>query len=97
MIEIKLEDWEVADLKGRIVEKISATIIKKEFKTYGEIPEDGFFTPYDKFKNYVANLVADRIFNYMVNNEEVKKRIDVAIEKATSTIVSQYMKMKVKE
>lgn len=97
MIEVKLEDWEENDLKRSIVEKVASTVIEKEFKTYGKIPEGGFYTPYDKFKNYVANLVADRIFDYMVNNEEIKKRIDAAIEKATKTIINQYMKAKVEE
>lgn len=53
MIKIDLEDWEEADLKGRIAERISDTIISREFKLYGDIPDEGCYTPYDKFKNYV--------------------------------------------
>ena len=92
MIEITLKDWEENDLKNRIVGKCTERIIASEFKLYGDIPEEGCYTPYDKFKNFIANLVADRIFQYMVGNEEVKARIDNAIEKATDTIVAQYMK-----
>lgn len=92
MIKIHLEDWEEADLKGRIVERISNTIISKEFKLYGDIPEEGCFTPYDKFKNYVANLVADRIFKYLIDNPEIRKRIDHAIDNAEKTIVATFIK-----
>ena len=92
MININLEDWEESDLKNRIVERISNTIISKEFKLYGDIPDEGCYTPYDKFKNYVANLVADRIFKYMVDNPEIRKRIDCAIDKAEKSIVATEIK-----
>ena len=92
MIKIDLEDWEEADLKERIVERISNTIIKREFKLYGDIPDEGCYTPYDKFKNYVANLVADRIFKHMADNPEIRKRIDSAIDKAEISIVNTVVK-----
>mgnify|MGYP005784592625 FL=1 len=92
MIKIELEPWEESDIKGRIVERISNTIISREFKLYGDIPEEGCCTPYDKFKNYVANLVADRIFKYMVDNPEIRKRIDTAIDKAEKSIVATVIK-----
>ena len=92
VIKIELEPWEESDLKGRIVERISNTIISKEFKLYGDIPDEGCYAPYDKFKNYIANLVADRIFKYMVNNPEIKKRIDRAIDRAEKSIVAAGVK-----
>lgn len=92
MIKIELKDYEEADLKGRIVERVSNTIINREFKMYGNIPDGGCYTPYDKFKNYIANLVADRIFKYMVNNPEIKKRIDRAIDRAEKSIVAAGVK-----
>lgn len=95
MIEIKLDGWEEKQIEELIVNKVVGNIIEREFKLYGNIPPEGCYTPYDKYKNYVANLVADRIFDYMVNNEEIKKRIDTAIEKAEKTIVSQFMRKKV--
>lgn len=67
-------------------------MIQREFKLYGDIPDEGCYTPYDKFKNYVANLVADRIFKYMVENDEIKTRINSSIDKAEKTIISNYMK-----
>ena len=91
MIKINLSDYEEADLKNRIVNKCAERIISSEFKLYGDIPDEGCYTPYDKFKNYVANLVADRIYKYMINNEEIKIRIDKAISNAKKTIVRQYM------
>lgn len=94
MIKIELEPWEESDIKARIVERISNTIISREFKLCGDIPDEGCYTPYDKFKNYVANLVADRIFKYMVNNPEIRKRIDCAIEKAEESIVSTVIRKK---
>lgn len=91
MIKIDLSDYEEVDLKNRIVNKCAERIISSEFKLYGNIPDEGCYTPYDKFKNYVANLVADRIYQYMVDNEEIKIRIDKAISNAEKTIVKQYM------
>lgn len=91
MIKIDLSDYEVTDIKNRIVNKCAERIISGEFKLYGDIPDEGCYTPYDKFKNYVANLVADRIYQYMIDNEEIKIRIDKAISNAEKTIVRQYM------
>ena len=91
MIKIDLSDYEVTDIKNRIVNKCAERIISSEFKLYGDIPDEGCYTPYDKFKNYVANLVADRIYQYMIDNEEIKIRIDKAISNAGKTIVRQYM------
>ena len=91
MIKIDLSDYEESDLKNRIVNKCAERIISSEFKLYGDIPDEGCYTPYDKFKNYVANLVADRIYQYMIDNEEIKIRIDKAISNAEKTIIKQYM------
>lgn len=91
MIKINLSDYEVTDIKNRIVNKCAEKIISSEFKLYGDIPDEGCYTPYDKFKNYVANLVADRIYQYMIDNEEIKIRIDKAISNAKKTIIKQYM------
>ena len=91
MIKIDLSDYEEVDLKNRIVDKCAERIISSEFKLYGDIPDEGCYTPYDKFKNYVANLVADRIYQYMIDNEEIKIRIDKAISNAKKTIIKQYM------
>ena len=91
MIKIDLSGYEEADLKNRIVNKCAERIISSEFKLYGDISDEGCYTPYDKFKNYVANLVADRIYQYMIDNEEIKIRIDKAISNAEKTIIKQYM------
>ena len=91
MIKIDFSDYEVTDIKNRIVNKCAERIISGEFKLYGDIPDEGCYTPYDKFKNYVANLVADRIYQYMIDNEEIKIRIDKAISNAEKTIVRQYI------
>ena len=91
MIKIDFSDYEVTDIKNRIVNKCAERIISGEFKLSGDIPDEGCYTPYDKFKNYVANLVADRIYQYMIDNEEIKIRIDKAISNAEKTIVRQYM------
>ena len=94
MIKIEMDDWEVSDIKCKIVERAVGTIISREFKLYGNIPEEGCYTPYDKFKNYVANLVADRIFKHMVDNPEIRKRINNAIDKAEKSITSTVIKNK---
>ena len=85
MIEIKLNDWDERELQYKVVEKVAEQVIRREFKLYGNIPEEGCYTPYDKFKNYIANLVADRIFKYMINNDE-------AIERAEKTIINNHFK-----
>ena len=92
MIEVKLNSWDEKDLQCQVVEKVAGQIIQREFKLYGNIPEEGCYTPYDKFKNYIANLVADRIFKYMVNNDEINSRINKAIERAEKVIVDNYFK-----
>ena len=91
MIEVTLKGWEESDLQNKVVQKCTERIISSEFKLYGDVPDEGYYTPYDKFKNFVANLVADRIYQYMINNEEIKTRIDKAISNAEKTIVKQYM------
>ena len=92
MIEIKLNDWDERELQYEVVEKVAEQVIQREFKLYGNIPEEGCYTPYDKFKNYIANLVADRIFKYMINNDEVNSRVNKAIERAEKVIVDSYFK-----
>lgn len=92
MIEIKLNDWDERELQYEVVEKVAEQVIQREFKLYGDIPEEGCYTPYDKFKNYIANLVADRIFKYMVNNDEINARINKAVEKAEKAIINNYFK-----
>ena len=87
MIKIDFSDYEVTDIKNRIVNKCAERIISGEFKLYGDIPDEGCYTPYDKFKNYVANLVADRIYQYMIDNEEIKIRIDKAISNAEKQLL----------
>ena len=47
MIKIDLSDYEEADLKNRIVNKCAERIISREFKLYGDIPDEGCYTPYD--------------------------------------------------
>ena len=66
MIKIDFSDYEVTDINNRIVNKCAERIISGEFKLYGDIPDEGCYTPYDKFKNYVANPVAARIYQYMI-------------------------------
>ena len=92
MIEIKLNNWDEKDLQCKVVEKVAEQVIRREFKLYGNIPEEGYYTPYDKFKNYIVNLVADRIFKYMIDNDEVNLRVNKAIERAEKTIINNHFK-----
>ena len=91
MITITLDDWEERELQNKVAQKCVEKIIASEFKLYGDVPEEGYYTPYDKFKNYIANLVADRIYQYMIDDGEIKSRIDKAIANAEKTIVKHYM------
>ena len=45
MIEVKLKGWEEDDLQRRVVDKCMGRIIASEFKLYGDIPEEGCYTP----------------------------------------------------
>ena len=94
MIKVELENWNEKELQKAVVNKVFETVIAREFKLYGNIPEEGCYTPYDKFKNQIANLVADRFFKYLINNEDITSRIDKAIENAENAIVASYMKDK---
>lgn len=94
MIEIKLIDFDEQELINRAADKLAQKIIPKEFKMYGDDLEEGFYTPYDKFKNYVANLVADRIYKHIVEDEEIKHRVKEIIDKAENRIINDCVKMK---
>lgn len=89
---IKLEHYTEGHLIDAAANELAQQILQHEFKPNGEIPEEGCYTPYDKFKNYIANLVADRIFNYMIGNDETQKRIEKAVQNAEKSIVSHYFK-----
>ena len=95
MIEVKLENWEESKLQQMIVNKCAKEILSREFIKLNKKNTDVYdYTPYDKFKNFVANLVANKIYEYMINNEEIKTRIDKDITNAEKTIVKQYMTRK---
>lgn len=94
---IKLEHYTEGDLINAAANKLAQQILQREFKLNGEIPEEGCYTPYDKFKNYIANLVADRIFILMLSNEETPRRIKKAVENAEKSIVSHYFKERKQE
>ena len=92
MIKVELENWNEKELQKAVVNKVFETVIAREFKLHGNISEEGCYTPYDKFKNQIANLVADRFFNYLINNEDITSRIDKAIDNAEKAIIASYMK-----
>lgn len=94
MINVSLDGWDEGDLKRAVADRCIKKIMRGEFELFENVPDEGKYTPYDKFKNYVANLVADRIYQYMIGEEEIKTRIDKAISNAEKTIVKQYMKGK---
>lgn len=94
MIKVELENWNEKELQKAVVNKVCETVISREFEMYGNILEEGCYTPYDKFKNQIANLVADRFFKYLINNEDITSRIDKAIENAEKAIIASYMKGK---
>lgn len=91
-MKIELEYYTEGNLIDAAANKLAQQIIQREFKLYGDIPEEGCYTPYDKFKNYIANLVADRMFNYMIGNDEIQKRIEKAVQNAEKSVVSHYFK-----
>lgn len=92
MINIQIEGWSEKDLESMIAHRCVEKIISSKFKTCGDTQDKYGYTPRDKFKNYIANLVANKIYQYMISDEEIKKRIDNSIHNAQQTIVKQYIK-----
>ena len=96
-MKVELEYYTESDIINRTADKLTQKIVQNEFKLYGDIPKEGCYTPYDKFKNYIANIVADRIFNYMIGNDEIQKRIEKAVQNAEKSVVSHYFKEREQE
>lgn len=84
-IDIQLRGTSVASLKRLIVGDVVHKILDTTPK-YGNPGDEGYYTEYDKFKNHVARLVADKIYENMVNDEEVARRVDEACRNAEKTI-----------
>lgn len=78
-IEVTLKGWEMDHLKNAIVDKVAKKIIESE-TGHGEQGH------YDRFKNQIAQLVADRIYQHICNDNEVKNRVELACANAEKTI-----------
>ena len=84
-IDIQLRGTSVASLKRQIVGEVVHKILDTAPK-YGDPEDEGYYTEYDKLKNHIARLVADKIYETMVNDEEVTRRVDEACKNAEKTI-----------
>ena len=85
MIEIKLESYEEKDIINLIVQRVSRDILSQK-KFWGEVPEEGHYSDFDKFKNQIAKLVSEKLYEDMINSGEVAKHVATALEKAEKTI-----------
>ena len=77
-IEAIPKSWEMDRLKNAIVDRVSKKIIESE-TGHGEQGH------YDRFKNQVAQLVADKIYRDICNDDEIKRRIELACVNAEKT------------
>jgi hypothetical protein len=88
---IEFKDYDEQRIIEMVVKGIRQDILSQK-KYWGKVPEEGHYTDFDKFKNQIAQLVADRIYQDMINSGEVTKRIDTVCEKAEKIIDNRFNK-----
>jgi len=89
MIEIKMESYEEDKIVEKIVDKATQQIFKQG-KYWGDVPQEGHYSTFDRFKNQIAQMVADKIFKHIIESGEVEKRVKIACDKAEIKIQSIY-------
>lgn len=89
MIKLELQGYNERDIIEKVVSGIRRDILSQK-QYWGEVGEEGHYSDFDKFKNQIAKLVADRLYQELVNSGEVKHRIEIACEKAEKTINDRF-------
>lgn len=90
-MKIEFKEYDEKQIIDMVVKGIRQDILSQK-KYWGETEGEGYYSNFDKFKNQIAKLVADKIYQDMINSEEVSKRIEIACEKAEKTINDRYEK-----
>lgn len=71
-MQINLNNYTEDEIVRRIVDQTSAKIIQTD-KYWGKVPEEGHYSAFDRFKNQVANLVAEKIYQDILKTEQDTK------------------------
>lgn len=85
MIKVEMDGYDTK----KVVDMITKKTMDKMFENqeyFGNIPEEGVYTSFDKFKNQIANLIADKVFKEIVESKEIEKGIEIAIQKAEKVV-----------
>lgn len=85
-IEMELPDWSADKITTAVVQNLEKQIINDSNKYYGDIPEEGCYTEYDKFKNQVANLVANKLTEKIIASDTVQNRIAIILDRVEESI-----------
>ena len=91
MIEIKLEQYEEEEIIKRVVNNLSKQILQQE-EYWGKVPLEGHYSTFDRFKNQIAQLVADKIYQDIITSGEIAKRINTVSDKAEKNITDAIFK-----
>lgn len=90
-VNLTLEGYTEKDIIDKVVAGIRKDILSQK-KYWGEVPEEGHYSDFDKFKNQIAQLVATMIYEDMVDNDEISKRSELAYQKAEKAIFGRMNK-----
>jgi len=90
-MNIEFHQYDEDRIIDMVVKGIRQDILSQK-KYWGKVGEEGHYSDFDKFKNQIAQLVADRIYQDMINSNEVSKRINIACLKAEKIINGRFNK-----
>ena len=94
MVSLELKGYEEEDIINKVVSGLRHDILSQK-KYWGKVESEGHYSDFDKFKNQIAELVAEKIYQDIVNSGEVAKRIELACKKA-EVIVNNRFNMELK-
>lgn len=87
MVNIKLDDWDENRIEDKVVNKLVDKLIAGGYSWSDDKSER--ITPFNNFRNQVANLVADKIAQLIINDEVLDNRIDLALKRSLDIRVNQ--------
>lgn len=90
-MHIEFKEYDEKQIIDMVVKGIRKDILSQK-QYWGQPGEEGHYSDFDKFKNQIAKLVADKIYQDMVNSGEVEKRIKIACSKAEQSIHNRFNK-----
>lgn len=79
-INIDCPEWTIDRLMDSVVSSLKKDVVKREHLYFVEIPEEGCYADYDKFKNQVAKEVAKLIYEDIKESKVIEIKIDSSIK-----------------